>query len=142
MAFGNPFSLRQALLAASSAGWGSKPRPRRRRRRLPGLHANRRRDNPGNSGGPLINLRGEVVGLNTAIASNSGGNDGIGFSIPINIAMSVTRQLVEHGRVDRGFLGVMLDGNFNLETKRVLALQPHRLKTTSAIHRRQVNMPV
>src|ERR671922_45952 len=48
--------------------------------------------NPGNSGGPLVNLRGEVVGLNTAIASASGGNEGIGFSIPINIAVSIMRQ--------------------------------------------------
>ena len=45
--------------------------------------------NPGNSGGPLVNLRGEVIGINTAIASNSGGNDGVGFSIPINMAMDI-----------------------------------------------------
>ena len=43
--------------------------------------------NPGNSGGPLLNLRGEVIGINTAIASSSGGNEGIGFTIPINLAM-------------------------------------------------------
>ena len=53
--------------------------------------------NPGNSGGPLVNLRGEVVGLNTAIASNSGGSEGIGFAIPISMVMFVTEQLVEHG---------------------------------------------
>ncbi|HMO84834.1 MAG TPA: trypsin-like peptidase domain-containing protein [Lacipirellulaceae bacterium] len=69
--------------------------------------------NPGNSGGPLVNLRGEVVGLNTAIASNSGGNDGIGFSIPINIAMSIARQLIDRGRIDFGFLGVSLDADFD-----------------------------
>ena len=69
--------------------------------------------NPGNSGGPLVNLRGEVIGLNTAIASNSGGNDGIGFSIPINIAVSIMRQLVENGAVEFGFLGVTLDGYFD-----------------------------
>ena len=51
--------------------------------------------NPGNSGGPLVNLRGEVVGLNTAIASASGGNEGIGFSIPINIVARTARQLVD-----------------------------------------------
>jgi serine protease Do len=68
--------------------------------------------NPGNSGGPLINLRGEVIGINTAIASNSGGNEGIGFSIPINMVVSVARQLVERGRVVRAFMGVRLDQNF------------------------------
>jgi serine protease Do len=68
--------------------------------------------NPGNSGGPLINLRGEVIGINTAIASNSGGNEGIGFSIPINMVMAIARQLVERGRVVRAFLGVHLDRNF------------------------------
>ncbi|MGD9644215.1 MAG: S1C family serine protease [Pirellulales bacterium] len=68
--------------------------------------------NPGNSGGPLINLRGEVVGINTAIASNSGGNEGIGFSIPINDVMKVVRQLVDRGEVTRAFLGVQLDRHF------------------------------
>lgn len=68
--------------------------------------------NPGNSGGPLISLRGHVVGINTAIASNSGGNDGIGFTIPINMAMGVAKQLVETGRVARAFLGVQLDARF------------------------------
>jgi serine protease Do len=68
--------------------------------------------NPGNSGGPLINLRGEVIGINTAIASNSGGNEGIGFSIPINAVMHIVRQFVERGRVVRAFLGVSLDQRF------------------------------
>ncbi|MFO0897838.1 MAG: trypsin-like peptidase domain-containing protein [Pirellulales bacterium] len=62
--------------------------------------------NPGNSGGPLINLRGEVIGINTAIATNSGGNEGIGFSIPINMVVFIARQLIERGEVQRGFLGV------------------------------------
>jgi serine protease Do len=69
--------------------------------------------NPGNSGGPLVNLRGEVVGLNTAIASSSGGNEGIGFSIPINIVSRIARQLVEGNVVSRGYLGVTLDSKFN-----------------------------
>ncbi|MFH1266582.1 MAG: trypsin-like peptidase domain-containing protein [Planctomycetota bacterium] len=68
--------------------------------------------NPGNSGGPLVNLRGEVIGINTAIASNSGGSEGIGFSIPINMFAFVARQLVENGKVRRAFLGVNLDVNF------------------------------
>jgi serine protease Do len=69
--------------------------------------------NPGNSGGPLINLRGEVVGMNTAIASSSGGSEGIGFTIPINIVMVVARQLVERGSVVRAFMGVALDRKFS-----------------------------
>jgi serine protease Do len=62
--------------------------------------------NPGNSGGPLVNLEGEVIGINTAIASRSGGNNGIGFAIPVNVASWVSRQLVEGGTVHRSFLGV------------------------------------
>lgn len=68
--------------------------------------------NPGNSGGPLLNLRGEVIGLNTAIASSSGGSEGIGFAIPMNMAMEVAEQLVQHGRLRRGYLGVTLDPDF------------------------------
>jgi serine protease Do len=64
--------------------------------------------NPGNSGGPLVNLHGEVVGINTAIASRSGGFQGIGFAIPINDAKFVYNQLKEHGKVTRGWLGVAI----------------------------------
>jgi len=62
--------------------------------------------NPGNSGGALVNLRGELVGINTAIFSQSGGNIGIGFAIPINLAMQIAEQLLENGKVQRGILGV------------------------------------
>jgi serine protease Do len=72
--------------------------------------------NPGNSGGPLMNLRGEVIGINTAIASNSGGNEGIGFSIPINVAMAVSRQLVEKGELQRSYLGVSVERAFRMES--------------------------
>jgi serine protease Do len=68
--------------------------------------------NPGNSGGPLVNLRGEVVGINTAIASNSGGSEGIGFAIPINMFMNVARQLIDRGTVTRAFMGVNLNAKF------------------------------
>ncbi|MGD9386394.1 MAG: DegQ family serine endoprotease [Thioalkalispiraceae bacterium] len=61
--------------------------------------------NPGNSGGALVNLNGELIGINTAIYSQSGGNIGIGFAIPINMAYGVMQQLVEHGEVRRGRLG-------------------------------------
>ena len=62
--------------------------------------------NPGNSGGALVNLRGELVGVNSAILSRGGGNIGIGFAIPSNMARSVMEQLLEHGEVRRGLLGV------------------------------------
>lgn len=64
--------------------------------------------NPGNSGGPLVNLNGEVIGINTAIATNSGGNMGIGFAIPINMAKVIMDQLIKTGKVTRGWLGVYI----------------------------------
>ena len=62
--------------------------------------------NPGNSGGALVNLKGELVGINSAIISRSGGNIGIGFAIPVNMARSIMDQLVTYGSVSRGLLGV------------------------------------
>lgn len=82
--------------------------------------------NPGNSGGPLMNMRGEVVGINTAIASNSGGNEGIGFSIPINLAMIVAKQLVEQGELRRSYLGVSVERAFNVDPQ--LGVQSYRAK--------------
>jgi serine protease Do len=64
--------------------------------------------NPGNSGGPLLNLRGEVVGINTAIFSQGGGNIGIGFAIPVDLAKSVLTQLREKGKVTRAWLGITI----------------------------------
>jgi serine protease DegS len=62
--------------------------------------------NPGNSGGALINASGELIGVNSAIYSRSGGSQGIGFAIPINMAKDVMTQIIEHGRVERGWLGI------------------------------------
>jgi len=64
--------------------------------------------NPGNSGGALVNLRGELIGINSAILSRSGGNIGIGFAIPVNMVRSVMDQLIKYGQVKRGILGVQL----------------------------------
>lgn len=62
--------------------------------------------NPGNSGGPLLNLQGEVIGVNAVIVSQSGGFEGIGFTIPSNMAIYVSRALISHGKVERGWMGV------------------------------------
>ena len=62
--------------------------------------------NPGNSGGPLVNIRGEVIGINTAIYSESGGNQGIGFAIPSNVVRAAMNSIISKGRVIRGYLGV------------------------------------
>ena len=78
--------------------------------------------NPGNSGGPLVNMNGEVIGINTAIASNSGGNEGIGFSIPSNLARHVFEHLVRWGKVRRGYLGVELDSSFDQATAKRLGM--------------------
>ncbi|MGC2165642.1 MAG: DegQ family serine endoprotease [Gallionella sp.] len=64
--------------------------------------------NPGNSGGPLFNMNGEVIGINSQIFSRSGGYQGLSFAIPINVAMNVEQQLLDHGTVKRGRLGVMI----------------------------------
>ncbi len=65
--------------------------------------------NPGNSGGPLVNMKGEVIGINTAIASNGGGSEGVGFSVPVNLARWVMDELISQGRVRRGAMGVKLE---------------------------------
>lgn len=64
--------------------------------------------NPGNSGGPLLNLNGEVIGINTAISTRSGGYDGVGFAIPVNMAKWVADQLIDKGEVQRAYIGVAM----------------------------------
>ncbi len=81
--------------------------------------------NPGNSGGPLVDLNGKAVGMNTAIFSRSGGYMGIGFAIPINMVRNIMDQLIDSGRVTRGFLGILIQDltqelaeSFGLENRR------------------------
>lgn len=87
--------------------------------------------NPGNSGGPLLNLRGQVIGINTAIASNSGANEGIGFAIPIKMAMVVAKHLVKDGEMIRSYLGVELESNFTAEESLELGLGYGGTRVTS-----------
>lgn len=91
--------------------------------------------NPGNSGGPLIDLNGNVIAINTAIASNSGGNDGIGFSIPINLVKQVATQMVKYGRVRRAYLGVKLDPEFDVQKARRLSLDRLRGARVIEVHK-------
>lgn len=102
IAIGHPFELDTTVSAGIISGKGRELGSIRRAQFLQTDAA----INPGNSGGPLVNLAGEVVGINTAIASNSGGYQGIGFAIPINLAKWVTGQLIDKGSVERAFIGV------------------------------------
>jgi len=80
--------------------------------------------NPGNSGGALINARGEVIGINTAIFSDSGGSTGIGFAIPADLAQSVLTDIIEDGRVIRGWIGAQIQPNQGRGGLRVAAVLP------------------
>jgi serine protease Do len=104
LALGNPFGLEGTVTAGIVSAKGR------------GIGLNERENfiqtdaaiNPGNSGGPLVNLDGEVIGINTAISSNSGGSEGVGFAIPINLAKWVANQLTAGETVHRARLGVMI----------------------------------
>jgi len=104
IAIGNPFGLEQTVTAgivsAKGRSIGSTP--------YENFIQTDASINPGNSGGPLFDMNGKMVGINTAIYSRSGGNIGIGFAIPVNMAKNVISQLQEHGTVVRGWLGVMI----------------------------------
>ena len=103
VAIGNPFGLQHSATFGMVSGVGRS-----------GINPDGYEDfiqtdasiNPGNSGGALVNLRGELVGINSAILSRSGGNIGIGFAIPVNMAHSIMDQLIKYGSVKRGLLGV------------------------------------
>ncbi len=78
--------------------------------------------NPGNSGGPLVNLRGEVIGINSAIATTNARYQGYGFAIPINLARAVAEDLIKHGKIERGYLGVTI-GMVDETTAKALHLE-------------------
>jgi Do/DeqQ family serine protease len=112
LAIGNPFGLQHTVTSGIVSALGRS-----------GINPDGYEDfiqtdasiNPGNSGGALVNLRGELVGINSAIFSNSGGNIGIGFAIPVNIAKSIMAQILQYGEVRRGLLGVSIS-DFNADT--------------------------
>jgi serine protease Do len=108
IAFGSPFGFNQTMTVGIISAKG--------RTHVPLSHGPTYQDfiqtdaaiNSGNSGGPLVNINGKVIGINTAIASPSGGNVGIGFAIPINLAKSIANQIINQGRIIRGWLGVSI----------------------------------
>lgn len=108
MAIGNPFGFSHTVTAGiiSACGRGSTGITQ-----YSDLIQTDAAINPGNSGGPLLNLDGEVVGVNTALYSRSGGYMGISFAVPVNIAKYVKEQLIAHGTVSRGYLGLILQDN-------------------------------
>jgi serine protease Do len=114
LAMGSPFGLSHSVTFGIISAKGRRvlPSPGDAKIRFKEFLQTDAAINPGNSGGPLINLKGEIVGINTAIVSNSGGNEGIGFAIPVNMFMIVARQLIETGKVKRGFLGITWNENF------------------------------
>lgn len=105
VAIGNPFGLNQTVTSGIISALGRS-----------GLNMENYENfiqtdasiNPGNSGGALINLRGQLLGINTAIIAPNGGNVGIGFAIPINMAMNSVQQILAHGEVKRGQLGIVI----------------------------------
>ena len=122
MAVGSPFGLEGSVTSGIVSG--------RLRRRVPNGNRQQIQDflqtdaaiNPGNSGGPLLNTRGQVIGLVTAIMSNSGGSEGVAFAIPINNVTRVAEQLILNGSYRRPYLGVELDDNFTPEKKANMGL--------------------
>lgn len=118
VAIGNPFGLQHTVTSGIVSALGRS-----------GINRDAYEDfiqtdasiNPGNSGGALINLGGELIGINSAIFSNSGGNIGIGFAIPTNIARSIMSQILQYGKVQRGLLGVSIS-DFSTETAKALGV--------------------
>jgi Do/DeqQ family serine protease len=119
LAIGNPFGLQHTVTSGIVSALGRS-----------GINPDGYEDfiqtdasiNPGNSGGALVNLRGELIGINSAIFSNSGGNIGIGFAIPVNIAKSIMNQILQFGEVKRGLLGVSIS-DFNADSAKAYGIE-------------------
>jgi len=116
VAIGSPFGLEATVTAGIISAKGRDIGPDHQLQRFLQTDA---AINPGNSGGPLLDIRGQVIGINTAIATDSGGYQGIGFALPINLAASVYNQIVKSGRVSRGSIGIGFDSNQKSETLKV-----------------------
>jgi serine protease Do len=110
LAFGSPFGYFQFSVTRGIVSAVNRPNPYSDDARKPGGYIQvDAAINPGNSGGPLVNAHGELVGINTFIISNSGSFAGAGFAIPAQIARATTAQLIAHGKVDHGYLGISMN---------------------------------
>ncbi len=109
LAFGNPYGFESTVTAGIVSALGRKPDPGVSVARFTDYIQTDAAINPGNSGGPLVNLYGEVVGINTWIASQTGGNVGIGFAIPVNNARKAISDFISTGKITYGWLGVVID---------------------------------
>jgi serine protease Do len=124
LAIGNPFGLGQTVTSGLVSALGRT-----------GLSKQGYEDfiqtdaaiNPGNSGGALVNLRGELVGINSAIISPAGGNVGIGFAIPVDMARRVMEQIIASGRVERGRIGISLQDLQKGAMAALLSLTSHQI---------------
>jgi len=121
VAIGNPFGLGQTVTSGIVSALG------RSGINLEGYEDFIQTDapiNPGNSGGALVNLKGELVGINSAIIGPAGGNVGIGFAVPANMAQAVMAQLIRHGEVRRGRLGISMEDASGREGARIAKVEP------------------
>jgi serine protease Do len=117
VAIGSPFGLEASVTAGIVSATGRDVNGAQQFQRFIQTDA---AINPGNSGGPLLNIRGEVIGINTAIATQSGGYQGIGFALPVNSAVRVYNQIIKSGRVTRGSIGVSWNKNDKPEVLKAL----------------------
>ena len=117
LAIGSPFGLEQTLTAGIISATGRSGVTSSPWQRFLQTDA---AINSGNSGGPLVNMSGEVIGVNTAIITPTGGNLGIGFALPSNTATNVYNQLVEHGKVKRGAIGIRMQANVKPQALKAL----------------------
>jgi len=120
VAIGSPFGLEATVTAGIVSATGRDLDPTRQFQRFIQTDA---AINPGNSGGPLLNIKGEVIGVNTMIATRTGGSEGVGFALPMNMAVRVYNDLIKDGRVTRGYIGVLWNGeNSKPETLKALGV--------------------
>ncbi len=110
LAVGSPFGFEQTvtagIISAKGRGSANLQLSQGRGQKLQEFIQTDAAINPGNSGGPLVDLHGDIIGINTAIISRTGSNNGLGFAIPADIAKAVMEQIIETGRVERGWLGI------------------------------------
>ncbi len=136
LAFGSPFGLNQTvthgIISARERGQISLGNTIRIKNFLQTDAA----INPGSSGGPLVDLDGRVIGINTAIASSSGSNSGVAFSIPINLARGIVQQLLERGAVSRGYLGLQVGAAVDISEAERLGLNRLQGAVIERIHER------